>query len=280
METGNNTTFLLSDKELEAQGTSSCHLSLLVDSDHFQWALTSVAESKVLEVGQTSSHPDELKTFLNDWALPSADLSSISLAHRGTAHTLVPNGLFDAAKANAILSLTAGRKDHPAHHTQLATPGAVLVYRRFEEREALLRNAFPSLQSHSNTALNIGEVMKRNRFDRPVQIYADLSASFLDVIVAGHKQLLLSNTFAIESDQDALFMLANAMETLTLQPDDTTLYLSGEVELSGERFKLFQSYFPKLQMNFGFEMPKVGLGLANLRKQTFMSLLNQYRCVS
>lgn len=280
METGSNISFLLSDKELEAQGTAACHLSLLVDSDQFQWALTSVADGKVLEVGQQSASLTEFSAFLSEWNLPKAELAGVSLAHRGIPHTLVPNGLFDVPKADQLIALTAGADEGTVQHVQLTAPSAVMVYRFPAAHEELLRNAFPSLRTYANAALSIGEVMKRNRFDRPVQLYADLSTSFVDVIVAGHKQLLLSNSFKVESDQDALYMLANVLETLALDLQDSTLYLSGDIELTGDRFKLFQTYFPKLQMNFGFEMPKVGLGLGNLRKQTFMSLLNQYRCVS
>lgn len=282
MVTGNDALFCLKDHTLSEEEQQRAHLSLQLDPDSFQWAVVDGENDLILEVGSLRySDTSEISRFIDDWEYSAAPFKEVSLAHRGIPFTLVPSGLFQSDQAFRLLSLTHRvQPSTEVRHVAADALKATLLYVPLEDAEATVLKAFPAARVHANANLLIGAVMNRNRFDRPPQVYADLSDSFAEVFVAGHKDLLLANRYDIESDEDALYVLSNVFSTLGLDPAETTLYLSGAIDISGDRFKLFRSYYPKLQLHFGFEMAKVSMGLSSLRKQAHMSILNQYRCVS
>ncbi len=282
MVTGNDTVFCLKDHTLTLDEQRRAHLSLQLDPDTFQWAVIDSDKDLILEVGSLRfGHVHDLKKFVSEWPYCQGSFNGVTLTHRGVPYTLVPSGLFQPDNAQRLLSLShCIDEDAQVRHTSVDVIKAVLLYTPLTDEEELVLRYFPSARVYANTHLLIDAVMRRNRFDRSPQVYADLSESFVEVCVAGHKELLLVNRYDIEGDADALYALSNVFSTLGLPQEETTLYLSGGIEIAGERFKLFRKYYPKLQIHFGFEMPKVTMALGALRKQAFMSLLNQYRCVS
>jgi len=55
MVTGSKQEFLLSDTNFTAELADYCHLSLLVDRDCVQWAVTTIDKDMVVEVGELIS---------------------------------------------------------------------------------------------------------------------------------------------------------------------------------------------------------------------------------
>jgi hypothetical protein len=90
---------------------------------------------------------------------------------------------------------------------------------------------------------------------------------------------MLHNTFSSHTPDDIIYHLGNCCNQLGIAHDAFSIKLSGDSGVESETFKLFQHYFPDVSIHFGFAMPKVDLPLGDLRKQQFMSLLNQFSCV-
>lgn len=283
MVTGSKKEFLLSDKNFTAELADYCHLSLLVDRDGLQWAVTTIDKGMVVEVGEiVSPSIEQLKTI----RIFSYKYQSQALILRGSPATLIPSGLFQPSKANEILGLSFREWKGGVATADLPELNAKLMYAdlgnadQMAEVVSFFRSKFPGIKCYSNTHLLVGAIMSRNKFERPYQAYIDISSSFFELYVAGKKNFQLYNLFEIETDEDVLYHVTNTTQQLGMNIEELTVYLSGDVELTGDRFKLFQSYFPKLSIHFGFDMPKVSLELGALRKQRFMSLLNSYACVS
>ncbi|MFT4779178.1 MAG: hypothetical protein ACI80P_000607 [Flavobacteriales bacterium] len=283
MVTGSKQEFLLSDKNFTAELADYCHLSLLVDRDCVQWAVTSIDKDLVVEVGELISPSEkqlEAEKTLN------YNYQSVSLVLRGTPTTIVPSGLFDASKIKQLLSLTYQDWQGDLKVADLPELNAKIVFAEGDVKSSnsalikKLRANFPLMKTYACSELLIDAIMNRNRFERPHQVYVDLSKSFCDVYVAGEKKFKLYNHFEIQTDEDALYHITNSIQQLGLSLEYTTVYLSGDIEISGERYNLFQSYFPKISIHFGFELPNVSTELGLLRKHRFMALLNSYSCVS
>ncbi|MCH2198815.1 MAG: DUF3822 family protein [Flavobacteriales bacterium] len=284
MVTGSNLTFLLTDDSLLESNAADYHLSLLVDRDGLTYAITRKSDSYILEVGDQrfdrESKDDQLGDFLSQWDKNKWNYGAVSLALRAIPSTLIPKGLYDSARAKEIIQLTSPEKPDRIESHQLSAVDAIMVSNFPSAVVETVNRIFPEVQVYPNLLLNLTSVMAKNRFERPLQLYIDMSDSFMELIVAGHKQLLMANYFDIATAEDALYHISNSIKTLSIEAQEIQLYLAGDIELTSDTYKLFKKYFPKLQMNFGFDMPKVAGGLSSLRKQRFMSLLNQYPCVS
>lgn len=283
MVTGSKEAFLLSDKNFTAELADYCHLSLLVDRDCLQWAATTIDKDTVVEVGELISPTQQ---DIESAKALHYSYQSVSLVLRGTPTTIIPSGLFDASRTKQLMKLTYQDWKGEIKVSELPDLNAKLLFAEEVAANANfdvvkeLKSRFPSAKITSCAQLLIGAIMNRNRFERPHQVYVDMAKTFFDLYVAGDKHFKLYNHFDMQTDEDALYHITNVIQQLGLSVENTTIYLSGDIEMAGERFNLFQTYFPKISIHFGFEMPVVSTDLGLLRKQRFMALLNSYACGS
>lgn len=278
METGSNIkpTFLASHEGLTKEDLDECNLSLLIGSNEFSWAIAEREGNRIVEAGRFSGeNPLE---FIQQWERLNCNFSSQHCAIRAERFQLVPAGLFDEKQASVFLY--PGTPNPPTSRSfKMNAPNAFMVFPEANEIERTLIAAFPEMQVRPNAAFLIQSVLRKNRFDRPPQIYVDMSDGKTEIMIAAHKKLLLANVFETETDEDVLYHISNAMEVLGLPKGNTSVYLSGDIEVSGKRYNLFKTYLPKLEIFFGFDMPKVALALASVKKQEYLSLFNQFACV-
>ena len=283
MVTGSNSEIFFSDPALTADHALNCHLSVLLDRDTLSWCVVDQSNALHLEVGRVALDKFELADLtLNDpWrtAIQKRRYASSSIAVRSCPYSLMPKSFYAPEQAVALLNALFGASDRQVEKNEIGALDAVLVFSPLPAVE-VLQKQLPEAKLFCNTALVLDSVLRYPRFEGDVQLFCDLSASFMDMVVVADSRLLFCNSFDISSDEDALYHSQNTLQQLNLTARETVLYLSGSIAVGGERYKLFQTYFSKVNIHFGFQMPKVAAALADLRKQEVMSLLNQYICVS
>lgn len=286
MVTGNRTTSVtvFSDDSLTQELRKQSHLSLLLDDDALSWAVTEKGAELVREIGRVYRASQSLQDTLNTTevlaSIKDARYGSASLALRSSPVSLVPKSLFQQSQSGNLLKLISVDEGGNMLNDEVPPLSAVAVYRKPEVLDETIRDWQPELQLKSNAALVLSTLMAKNRFDRPPQLYAEISESFTEVYVAARKKVLLYNTFPTTSDEDVLYHINNCLQQLDLDVAETTLYLSGDIVQGSQRFELFNKYHPKLQLHLGFDLPRLAGALSAVRKQNFMALLNQFRCVS
>jgi hypothetical protein len=172
-----------------------------------------------------------------------------------------------------------GPSDRQVEKNEITALDAVMIFSPPSDLP-IIRQHMPEAKLLCNAALIIESILRFPRFEGEVQLFCDLSTTFMDVVVVAGKRILFCNSFDISTDEDVLYHSQNILQQLGLIERETVLYLSGAIAVGGERYKLFQNYFRKVNIHFGFQMPKVSPALADLRKQEVMALLNQYVCVS
>jgi hypothetical protein len=283
MVTGSNSNLFFSDAALTADHAINCHLSVLLDRDALSWCVVERSSALHLEVGRTALDEHGIRALAADhpWktALQSRRYGSSSLAVRSTAYSLMPTSFYAPEQAAALLNVLFGPSDRQVEKNEITALGAVMVFSPPNDH-AIIRQQMPEAKLLCNAALIIESVLRFPRFEGEVQVFCDLSLTFMDVVVVADKRVLFCNSFDISGDEDALYHSQNTLQQLGLTDREMVLYLSGAIAVGGERYKLFQNYFKKVNIHFGFQMPKVAPALADLRKQEVMALLNQYVCVS
>jgi hypothetical protein len=282
MVTGSDSPYIISKEGFDAGLRANAHLSVLADRDAFSWAVIERNTAVCVEVGRVSLVDSAPDTALSHervaHSLRAQPYQSYTLAVRGVPHTLVPKHLFREASASKLLAFATGFQcDHPRHNPVPALD-AFIVY-GIDARHASLIEQLPVSRVFHNGALVIEAMMRRLPAGTNVCL-VDLSDRFIDVYVVAKQQFVLFNTFPIASAEDALYHTVNTLKHLAISPEDTALKVTGDIAVEGASFKLFKTYFADVSIHFGFTMPKVDLALGSVRKQAFMSLLNQFQCVS
>lgn len=283
MVTGSKTSVLLSSGDLSEEFLSGAHLSILIDPSEIQWAVTQRSNRMIHEVGalplpinngDAIGEIPEIKVHLLN-----RKFASVSLAVRGGAHTLVPKGLYSEEAATNLLHLTGGHASPVIQSEEVPEIGAVLIY-ELPAAAVQLTEHLPAVQAVSNARLMISSILGRSRNQKGVRIYADIASNFTDVYAVANARLMLCNSFPTNTPEDVLYHLTNCAQQLGFDHEELKLFLSGDVVFGSEEFNVYRNYHRDVEIHFGFEMPKVDVKLSDLRKQAFMSLLNQFACVS
>lgn len=283
MVTGSNSNLFYTDKALTLERALDCHLSVLLDRDAIAWAVVERASGMNLEVGQTQLQKTTLADVMVEAPLQNAIQSrrygSSSVAVRSCPFSLIPKSFYSPQHGVDVLNLLFGPSDRQVENNEISALDAVVVFSPSTD-VTVLRQRLPEAKLFCNATLMIESVLRFSRFDGDVQLICDLSLTFMDLLVVADKRVVFCNSFDISSDEDALYHAHNTLQQLGLLDRATTLYVSGSIAVGGERYKLFEHYFEKVVIHFGFRMPKVAPALADLRKQEVMALLTQFACVS
>lgn len=280
MVTGNNSAVLrYSDDSLRKEARKDCHLSILLDSDAIAWAVTEKATELVREVGTYPSSNDLTEMLAGILEIADMNYASASLALRSMPVALVPKSLDRESREDTFLAFQGKGREGKVLRHDIPAIRATALFQADEEALAFLQERHPNISIHSNAGLLIHSALGKGKQHHKTQVYADLSARFVEVLIVAQKQVLLYNTFPIDSDEDALYHLNNSLQQLGLDPAESILHLSGDIALGSDRFKHFAQYHPEIRIHFGFSMPQLALPIGRVNKQSYMALLNQFKCV-
>jgi hypothetical protein len=286
METGeDNYKIVYRDEEVSAEMWAHAHLSVQIETKTFSWCITDSITDLVFEVGKLTRKPrEELLPFvfigLSEITVRQTQYQSVSFSHKGVPTVLVPTGLYHEDQVPALHEFHFGKTENKLQSTALKTGEIVLVQELNPEIEKAIQQRFPNAQHISNAAVIIDAMVKKTRFEETPHILVDVESSFSELYVIQKGQLLLLTQFETATSEDILFHIANACDQLKLDLSKSHLLLTGCVEIGDHTYKLLKNYAPNLRMHFGFTFSKMAKELSTVKKQEFMSLLNQYACVS
>lgn len=268
-----HTSFQISDDIVAPDKMEECHLSIQIEHSSYCWCLTLLNDGKIVELGrkQFSEMEEGNVPFPHKYGSTTVGLHSVT-------QSLIPESLFDANHAARVLSPSGTINEVRTAHVQ--DPAAKMVFEGKSKIEGALIDSIPGAVVKPNLAWTIQSVMKKNRIDRPPQLYVDIANDSMEVVAVAHKELLLANSFSIASDEDTLYHISNVMKVLGLDNEKTTVLLSGDIEVHGPRFELYKKYLHNPEVTFGFSIPRMTVALSSIRKQNFVSLFNQFTCVS
>ncbi|MDG2246876.1 MAG: hypothetical protein P8L71_11005, partial [Flavobacteriales bacterium] len=162
MVTGSKKEFLLSDKNFTAELADYCHLSLLVDRDSLQWAVTTIDKGMVVEVGELFSPTKETLAAIRTF---SYAYQSSALVVRGAPASMIPSGLFDPAKSEQLMGLSFREWKGEITTADLPELNAKLLFADLGNSEltaeiiTFFRSKIPTLKCYSNAHLLMGAIM-------------------------------------------------------------------------------------------------------------------------
>jgi hypothetical protein len=281
MVAGSKSLYLLSAVNNDPSFFTGTHLSVLIDRSEVAWAVTERRSGKVVEVGsymrRVELSADDAK--LRDDALHQRRYGSGSIAFRGNATLIIPKAGFQADQRQAWLRYGLGHEvAHPLQDDLRELDAVVLTVVSDDDRR--LADSIPAGKLVSNAGLYIGAMLRHTQKVKQPVGYVDIANGFFDLYLRDERGFLLHNTFEASTPEDVIYHTANAVQQLKLDLERLQVRLSGNIGVESETYKLYRSYFGDVSIHFGFGMPLVDLPLSSLRKQEYMSLLNQYACVS
>lgn len=284
METGDDKRKLIyREAEVPTDTWAQAYLSIQITSYSFSWCITDATTDTVLEVGKVNRQPsDEFLPFIyagiQETAIHDVSFHSVTWSVKGAPSVLVPSGLFDEDQKRKIYTFHFGESSKDLVHAGLSTGDIILIEEIDREVENAILKRYPHAVHILNAAVLIESMMKKSRFDQTPQVLLDIEDEFAELIITQQGKLLIHTRFDWSNSEDVLFHLANTCDQLQLDIQSVQVMLTGQVELGNDLYKLLDGYLNNLRMHFGFTFSKMSKSLSRVRKQEFMTLLNQYSC--
>lgn len=170
------------------------------------------------------------------------DLSDINVIYAHSLFSLVPaeffdeNRLSDYVKFNAKLFPT----DELTYDT-LKNQDAKLVYIPYTNINNFLFGKFGVFHFHHSISVFVDQCLTLP-YDEQTRINLNAYPSHFELCVHENGQLILANSYDYFAPEDLVYYLLFTFEQLQLNPDETDLYLSGQIDENSDVYKLVYRY--------------------------------------
>jgi hypothetical protein len=245
---------LLIDPALENHTAGLCDLLLLIDQSSFQLALSERKTSRLLalEVFKSHGEKDIAHAFLKaatteSQLLKRFEFSKVKAGIITPAFTLVPDALFKPGDQQLYYELNFSNRDAlEIKSSHVESQHLQIIFGIPAGLEKELNHLFqdPAILPHVQGILEA--VSSQNKSDEEKQVFVNIRAGAIDVLVTEGRQPLLLNSYLCQTPEDILYYVLFVSEQLGLNPDSIQYILSGHTDYNSKTHLLLNTYIRNL----------------------------------
>ena len=222
----------------------------LIDSDNVLRILDDVEMDGIAEGRLTVLNG--IKDCFASRGIDTFSLGKIQLVVPTRVFAWVPAKLFDSQRCKQYLTLVARPEAiEGISHIYNAAIDAYMVFSANAQILAAFKIALPGVDVHCQHSLLVnGTLLQRSASHPLMLLHVDEHRADIEAFFSG--KLMLSNSFAINSGDEALYYALDVMKRLHLETPDMELALCGNVDRS--YFARCQRYFPTVSLHTGLRV--------------------------
>ncbi|MBO4599695.1 MAG: DUF3822 family protein, partial [Bacteroidales bacterium] len=231
-------------------------LSICLRSNGFSFSTTTVGQ-ELLTFGEAdfdfhlpiSQLPQAIKVFFAENGIPTFGCKQVRLIVPSEHFVWVPEHLYDATRDRQYLKMASRVESSVgAYHAYSDVMKSYMVFTAPTDVITAFKVAIPGIDVMSqHSVLANAELLQRSA-QHPV-VLMHVRDGVGDFEAFYNNQLLLSNSFSAESDNELLYHALDVMKTLHLETPDMELAICGSV--GREIYALLQHYFPNVTLYTG-----------------------------
>jgi len=166
-----------------------------------------------------------------------------TLSFDSRCFTLVPTPFFAESESHRLLSYNTGKNIQHLDHLYLPGADAYLIFEVPEEIKSLIKK-FPNLRILPSVfllALSAESTLQRR--DQQIHMYVGKNYLLLCVHLSGKLQLL--NYFDVQSENDIVYFLSNAVMRAVMDPEELMLFYADTFVYNGLE-NLLRTYYSNI----------------------------------
>ena len=245
------TPLFFADPSLEAKTAGVCDLFMLLEQKAVQIALKERRTGNLLafeKIPAADKKQNSWKDFLEEITshsrlLRNYEFLKVTAGIMSPEFTFVPEALFKPGDENIYFAKnfpSALNKNIRAQH--VSAHHLYTVFGIENELENELNHLFQDPQFwHYSQALLAGMGMKM-KTDSGKQLWLNIRADKIDIVVSENKKLLLMNSFSWQTNEDVLYHTLFVCEQLDLNPEIFPMTVTGDIEAGSVLYKLLFKY--------------------------------------
>lgn len=222
------------DTVISAQEAVSLHARVSLGQDYiFYTARGEEQGAEVLATKIISSADGGMQDLF--WEYPIFSLpykSTTIMINDGAPFVVVPEDLFDSAKAEDWLSISTNTEERQILTESISDGRLVVVYSIRKVLFDFCKRSFSTPTFSHNIGTQITYTLRQSRTKTPKLLSAYVDKHFIQIVVTESGELLLANTFRIGAASDCLYYITAAYRQFGLNPysDPIHLYASSYYE--------------------------------------------------
>jgi|GEM_PF-1192941 len=276
------------DNPISFDSSKRYNLTFEIGNGTMTYVILDIDENKYIalkHVNFNSSPENEYKEIIKKLIDEDSNLSynfqSTIFQYRSFRAMLVPETLFDSNNLKSFLKFhhDIEDKDH-IRFIELKPAEAFVIFAVPVPIEEIICLKFPHLIfAHPTVPFIYNALVNRDKNESLPCIHVNFAIDFFDILIIRNNKIQLYNSFFYKKYTDVLYFIVNILNLFSIKPDNTKVYISGDIEekseLELELEKIFKVIsLEKYNLDFQF-VPE----FSNLSQHRFINLINLYHCV-
>ena len=193
---------------------------------------------------------NRLKTELSSNTVFADEFNEVQVIHQNELASLVPKELYsENHKADYLKFNSKILKTDFIATDDLAINESINVYVPFVNINNFVFDTFGTfIYKHSSTII-IDSILQREETTQLPQVFINVNANTIEMLVFHNKELLLFNVFEYHSKEDFIYYILFVFDQLKLDTETTPIELSGNLQIDGELFKTLYTYIRHVDIN-------------------------------
>ncbi|MCQ2294170.1 MAG: DUF3822 family protein [Bacteroidales bacterium] len=247
------TTIITSDK---AVANNESRLSICLRSNGFSFSIISLSSELVtfgeaefdfnLSLGELSQ---AIKDFFVSCEISTFGFKQANLIVHSNHFVWIPSHLYDSSRDRQYLRMVSSPDlSLGTFHTFVSSLDSFIVFSADASVVTAFKLAIPGIDVHcQHSSIASSDIMKKSVGHPLMLMHLCDGVGDFDVFYGG--ELLLSNSFSVNNNQELLFRALGIMKQMHIETPDMELAICGNV--NRELFGFLQHYFPNVTLYSG-----------------------------
>ena len=283
MEPGEDkSNFLALDQTFQSDYTGLYHLLLHWTQENLRCLILDSSTDVVLGSGIFSPRESEsgeqfLDRVFQEQRILQKEYKEVMISLSGRASCLIPNPLYDPENAKKVLAFSCGNPVEQVREYKHPKLSAVLLMDEGHELE-VIKQRHPNSKFYPNPSMVIETLLKHNKFDKRNMLYIEVLPEHCEMYYLADGRFKWYNLIEAANENDFVYHVLNTLQHFDESPENTEVFLSGDIYPEDPKFKLLAKYVEKLHWSFELKEPFLSLEQNSSSKHQFSSLYNLYGC--
>lgn len=276
-ENNNNNIISFLKKNVNFANTENYHLSIEVSPTKLKYTLLNTKNLEYLlfksvEVG------NNLLTAIGTEEILKQTFFSTSMCYSNFPTTIVPNELYSEINKERYLQFISDKKG-TIKTDKIHQNNATTIYSVKEDIVHLMNQIQSGVIEKNSSTIIIEQLIKQYKNLTEKTAFLFINRKNIELIILKKGELILHNYFDVNNSIDVLYYTLFGFNQLKMNPEESNLYLFGNIEKGDENYILIYDYIRNIKfgslsnsLSFNEELKRVS------QHQNF-SLFSQILCV-
>ena len=206
--------------------------------------------------------------------------SSVKVIIENNCHTLVPEALFTAEKADSYLKLSYPLQKNQQVLFNRLPKNKVSVFALNSDFYSNIKSIFPESEIIHETELLLHLFYASHQKENKDRLFIHMHETYLEIAHFKNNELNFYNTFKVDSETDSVYFVLSVVELLKLNLDKLQVNLFGNISATSSLVSLMKKYISQVEFMKRSDNYSYPASFREFQDQQYYFQVNSLLCVS